>query len=119
MAPLQEALQQALPAALQSHAQVTGVDGPRLQVQVSSQAVAAKLRMLAPTLLRNLQRLAPDISTVQFHVAPPAGSPTRHRAANELPDIALDDFESLAATLPPSTLRTAVLRLLQARGRGN
>ncbi|MDE2343959.1 MAG: DUF721 domain-containing protein [Betaproteobacteria bacterium] len=119
VAPLQEALQRALPAALRPHAQVTTVEGPRLQVQVSSQAVAAKLRMLAPTLLRDFQRLAPEISTVQFQVAPTAGSPSRHRMANELPDKALDHFESLAGALPPSPLRTAVLRLLQARGRGN
>ena len=117
MAPLQEALQQALPAALRPHAQVTGLEGARLQVQVSSQAVAAKLRMLSPSLIRSLQRLTPDISTLQFQVAPPASPPSRHRVANGLPDEALAHFESLAGTLPPSTLRTAVLRLLQARGR--
>lgn len=117
MAPLQGALQQALPAALRSHAQVTGLEGVRLQVQVSSQAVAAKLRMLAPTLIRNLQRLSPEISTLQFQVVPPAAPPNRHRVASGLPDEALAHFEALAGTLPPSALRTAVLRLLEARGR--
>ncbi|MBU6504887.1 MAG: DUF721 domain-containing protein [Betaproteobacteria bacterium] len=118
MAPLQEALQQALPAALRPHVQVTGQEGSRLQVQVSSQAVAAKLRMLSPTLIQNLQRLSPDISALQFQMVPPASPPNRHRMANGLPDEALAHFESLAGALPPSALRTAVLRLLQARGRG-
>ena len=115
--PLQEALLQALPSPLHAHVQATLLDGPRLHVQVSSQAVAARLRLQSPSLIRHLRPLAPDISALQFHVAQPEATGRPHRPAASIPPEALAQFETLAGSLSPSPLKTAIRRLLQARGR--
>lgn len=117
LAPIQQALLQAVPHLLRSHVQVTALEGECLHLQVSSQAVAARLRQQSPTLVRHLKAVAPDIAELLFHVAPQTTTTRPTRVGSPIPPEALEAFESLAASLSPSPLKTALLRLLQARGR--
>ncbi len=117
LAPVQDALLQALPAPLHAHVRVTMLEDTRLHLQVSSQAVAARLRLQAPSLIRHLQERAPGLASFQFHVAPLPASSHPRRPATAIPPEALAQFETLAGRLPPSPLKAALQRLLQVRGR--
>jgi hypothetical protein len=115
---LQQAWQAALPASLRPHSRVVGVDGNRLVVETESSAMAAKLRQLAPSLSRAIAQVQPEISALRLQVAPSANRVApRMRPAQPLSPETLRHFETLAGTLAPSPLKTAVERLLEARKR--
>ena len=114
LAPLQRAWQEALPAALHPHALVAGKDGSSLVIHVTSQAVSARLRQLSPSLLQALASAQPGIEALHFRVMPALlrTGPTPRQASPLTPE-SLDHFERLAARLPDSSLKNAILHLLQ------
>ncbi|MHB8354331.1 MAG: DciA family protein [Burkholderiales bacterium] len=113
---LQQAWQAALPLSLRPHSRVIGVEGNRLLVETESNAMAAKLRQLTPSLSRAIAQVQPEISSLRLMVAPEASrGPVRVRPAQPLTAEALGHFAALAETLAPSPLKTAVERLLEAR----
>ncbi len=115
---LQRAWQAALPASLRPHSRVVGVEGNRLLVETESNAMAAKLRQLAPTLTRAIAQVQPELASLRLQVAPTASRvPARRRPSQPLSPEALGHFEALAETLPPSPLKAAVERLLETRKR--
>jgi len=113
---LQQAWQAALPESLRPHSRVVGVEGKRLLVETESNAMAAKLRQLIPSLSRAIAQVQPELSAVRLLVAPAASRVApRVRPAQPLSPEALGHFAALAETLAPSPLKTAVERLLKAR----
>lgn len=113
---LQRAWQAALPESLRPYSRVVGMEGGRLLVETESNAMAAKLRQLTPSLARAIAQVQPEISTLRLQVAPSASRmAARVRPAQPLSPETLSHFAALAETLAPSPLKTAVERLLEAR----
>jgi hypothetical protein len=87
-----------------------------LLLSCASGALAAKLRMLGPRLLRALQDEGIEVSMIAVHVdagaARPPAPPPRH---GEIPEPALHGLRDLAARLEAGPLRDAVDRLLARR----
>jgi hypothetical protein len=80
-------------------------------------AVAAKLRQLAPRLLKHVQKQQPKITgirvgvQVKTHKIKAEHDVTKSR----LPPEAIQDLGALAEALPPSSLKSALARLLARR----
>ncbi len=116
LSALQRAWQGALPESLRPHSRVVGVEGNRLVVETHSNAMAAKLRQLTPSLSRAIAQVQPEIAALRLLVTPAASRVAAAvRPAQPLSPEALRHFAALAETLSPSPLKTAVQRLLDAR----
>lgn len=113
---LQEILHRQLPPELALACRVVNIRGEAVVVHVANNAIAAKLTVLRPRLLRGFITVFADVREVrvevQTRVAATGGvSPTiRHRVAPPS-----EAFSALAEKLPPSALRDAVARLARHR----
>jgi hypothetical protein len=89
-----------------------------LVVLADNPAVAAKLKQLAPRVLKLLQNQQPEITGIRVGVQVKTH---KIKAEDEvtrapLPPEAIQDLGSLANALPPSPLKSALLRMLARRG---
>lgn len=111
---LQRLLLEATPSALAAAARVTDLKAGTLIVLADNPAVAAKLRQLAPRLLKHLQKQQPEITgirvgvQVKTHKIKAEHEVTKH----PLPPEAIKNLGGLADGLPPSSLKSALARLL-------
>lgn len=114
---LQQLLLEATPTALTAAARVTDLKAGTLIVLADNPAVAAKLRQLAPRLLKHLQKQQPEITgirvgvQVKTHKIKAEHEVTKH----PLPPEAIKNLGGLADALPPSSLKSALARLLARR----
>lgn len=108
---LQKIWDDVLPPALQSHVRVAGLKHRRITVFAANGAVAAKLKLLAPTLLKNLQIKGLEVTSIRVEVqvkSVPRRPPKRQR---QLSAQAASSLSELAKNLPDSPLRSALERL--------
>lgn len=116
LASLDRAYKRAVPPALAEASGVTHVEAGTLLLWADGGAMAAKLRQLAPMLLLELKKVAPECTSIRVAVRVPGSEPPRPRGAP--PRIGAGGtaaLRGLASALPPSSLRTALARLA-ARG---
>ena len=117
LARLGKALAEAMPAPLAGRCQVANLqDDATLVVIAASSAVAAKIRALAPRLERSLASVHPGVLTLLVQVRPEslaavAMPPQPRLLAAE----AAGHLDRLAASLPDSSLKTAITRLASKR----
>jgi hypothetical protein len=110
-------LSEATPSALAAATRVTDLKAGTLVVLADNAAVAAKLRQLAPRLLKHLQKQQTEVTgirvdvQVKTHKIKAEDEVTKH----PLPPEAIRDLEGLAETLPTSPLKSALVRLLARR----
>ena len=115
---LQQLLLEATPSALAAASRVTDLKAGTLVVLADNAAVAAKLRQLAPRLLKQVQKQQVEVTgirvdvQVKTHKIKAEDEVTKH----SLPPDAIKDLGSLAEALPPSPLKSALVRLLARRG---
>lgn len=119
LAELQQVLHEAVPSSLAASARVSTFRAGRLVVLADNAAVAAKLRQLAPRLLRHLQERGNQVTGIQVEVqvAVPqrvSGTASRER---DLSLAAVRSLEGLAGTLKESPLKGALDRMVQRRKR--
>jgi hypothetical protein len=118
LSALQQLLLEATPSELAAASRVTDLRAGTLVVLADNAAVAAKLRQLAPRLLKHLQKLQGEVTgirvdvQVKTHKIKAEDEVTRH----PLPAEAIKDLGDLAVALPPSPLKSALARLVARRG---
>lgn len=118
LSDLQQLLLEATPPALAAATRVTNLKAGTLVVLADSSAVAAKLRQLAPRLLKQVQKQHAEVTgirvdvQVKTHKIKAEDEVTKH----PLPPEAIKDLGGLAEALPPSPLKSALVRLLARRG---
>jgi hypothetical protein len=110
---LQNRLFTALPPALATACRVASLKSGKLRVLASNPAVAAKLRQLVPRLMSHLQNQGFEVTGIQVDVQVKA-----HKIKDEqdftkqpLAPEAIRKIEALAAQLPPSSVRSALVRM--------
>ena len=119
LAQLQQVLLEALPSPLNRSARVSTLRAGRLVVLADNAAVAAKLRQLAPRLLRYVQERDNQVTGihVDVQVAVPQRLSAKKASERDLSLAAVSSFEGLAGTLKESPLKVALERFVQRRKR--
>jgi hypothetical protein len=112
LAAMQRICATALPKSLSDLVRVAAFDGETVLIQSDSSASAAKIKHLAPRLLRALKNHFPDVARVRvettvLHRSTLARGPARRMGAT--PSQA---WAALAGSLPAGSLRSAIVRLL-------
>jgi hypothetical protein len=115
---LQHLLFEAVPPALAAASRVSNLQSGLLVISADNAAVAAKLRQLAPRLLSHLGKAQFQVTGIRVDVQVKA-----HKIKAEddvtrqaLPPDAIQKFSTLAERLPPSPLKSAVLKLARRGG---
>lgn len=110
---LQHLLFAAVPPALAAASRVSNYKSGLLVISADNAAVAAKLRQLAPRLLSHLGKTEIQVTGIRVDVQVKA-----HKIKDEdevtgrvLPPDAIQKFSGLAERLPPSPLKSAVMKL--------
>ncbi|HKA39724.1 MAG TPA: DUF721 domain-containing protein [Burkholderiales bacterium] len=119
LAELQQVLHEAVPSSLVHSARVSTFRAGRLVVLADNAAVAAKLKQLAPRLLRHLQERGNQVTGIQVDVQVAAPQRASNTASSErdLSLTALRSLEGLAGTMKESPLKGALDRMVQRRKR--
>lgn len=112
---LAEHVRAVLPAELSTSISVASFREGRLALVTENGAAAAKLRHLAPHLLRSLARRDPDVTAIQVRVqVTKRVKPLPLKRKSLGPEVRAE-FQALAGRLPPSSLRQAVSRVANPR----
>jgi hypothetical protein len=112
------------PPELAQASRVVGDHDGVLVVAADNGAIAAKLKQLAPRLLKNLQKLSAQITGIRVQIqvkqAEQATPPPRlMRPKKSLPVDLIDDFERLAHQVKDPGLRSALSRFAARRRSGS
>ena len=114
---LQRLLLEATPLALAAATRVTDLKAGILVVLADNPAVAAKLRQLVPRLLKHVQKQQSEITGIRVGVQVKTHKiKAEHEITKpSLPAEAIKDLAGLADALPPSSLKSALARLVARR----
>jgi hypothetical protein len=117
LSDLQLLLLEATPSELAAATRVTDLKAGTLVVLADNPAVAAKLRQLVPRLLKHVQKQQPEITGIRVGVQVKTHKiKAEHEITKApLPPEAIKDLAGLAEALPPSSLKSALARLLARR----
>lgn len=117
LSDLQQHLLEATPSALAAAIRVTDLKAGTLVVLADNPAVAAKLRQLAPRLLKHVQKQQSQITGIRVGVQVKTHKiKAEHEITKPpLPPEAIKDLGELAEALPPSSLKSALARLIARR----
>jgi hypothetical protein len=110
---LQLHYEQVTPPSLLRASQVIQIEHAVLTLAANNGATAAKLRQMAPELIKQLQLNGCEVTGihVKVQVTLPAASPPQHIAV--ISPHAKQELNSLAGTLPDSPLKEALQRLIR------
>ena len=108
---IQQAWNTVVPSQLQPFTQAGNVQHKRLTVYVENGAVAAKIKLMLPTLLSKLQKQGLDISSIRVQVQVQSNSEKTEKAPRSLSDEAAKSVGSLANQLKGSALGDVLERL--------
>ena len=114
---IQHAVATVLPPPLAKRCLVSKLENQRLQLAVPSTAHAAKLRQLAPRILKVLARQGWNLNEIVVRIQadlPQLGSKTPRppKDTQALGPVALEAFEALHSKLRPGPLANAIANLL-------
>jgi hypothetical protein len=117
LSDLQLLLLEATPSELAAATRVADLKAGTLVVLADNPAVAAKLRQLAPRLLKHVQKQQPQITGIRVGVQVKTHKiKAEHEITKRpLPPEAIRDLGELAEALPPSSLKSALAQLLTRR----
>jgi hypothetical protein len=117
LSDLQLLLLEATPSELAAATRVADLKAGTLVVLADNPAVAAKLRQLAPRLLKHVQKQQPQITGIRVGVQVKTHKiKAEHEITKPaLPPEAIRDLGELAEALPPSSLKSALAQLLARR----
>ena len=106
-----------VPSPLRPYVRAGGLRDRRITVFADNGAVAAKLKLLAPNLLKNLQNKGVDVTSIRVEVQVISRPQRPQRAPRRLSAQAAGSLQSLSDQLPESPLGAALGRLARhARG---
>ncbi len=113
LAALQQLYVACTPVELALASRVVNNRNGELVITADNSAIAAKLRQLAPRLLKNLQKQSGEVTGIRIEVqvtnaaAPGSGAQT---SKNTLPIDFIDNFENLARQVKDPGLRAALAK---------
>jgi hypothetical protein len=118
LSDLQQLLLEATPSALAAASRVTDLKAGTLVVLADNAAVAAKLRQLAPRLLKHVQKQQVEVTGIRVDVQVKTHKIKAEHEFTKRPltPEAIKGLGGLAEALPPSPLKSALVRLLARRG---
>jgi hypothetical protein len=109
---IRQALRELLPDTMRGFCDIARVKQGSVVIFAENNATAAKLRLLAPTILNELRRRGLKVTGIEPRVQGGKSLPSlAQRPAVELSSAAGEALERLGARLPNSPLRTAVRSL--------
>jgi hypothetical protein len=119
LAALQRLYVVCTPPDLAQASRVVGDHDGMLVIAADNGAIAAKLRQLAPRLLKNLQKQRAEVTGIRVQVQVQRAAPASRAYAPKptLPVDLIDNFESLSKQVKDPGLRSALARFA-ARRRG-
>jgi hypothetical protein len=100
-----------VPAALRPYTRAGGVKHRRITVFADNGAIAAKLKLLSPNLLKNLQNKGVEVTSIRIEVQVQSQRRAAPRVARTISDQAADSLAQFAENLPDSPLRQVLKRL--------
>ena len=112
---LQNVWEGIVPEALLPYTRAGSVKHRRLTVFADNGAVAAKLKLLSPNLLKNLHNKGLEVTSIRIEVQVQSKRRARPAAARELSNQAATSLAQFAEQLPDSPLRDALRRLAGRR----
>ncbi len=111
LAELQKIWGGVVPQPLRQFTRAAGLKHRRITVFADNGAVAAKLKLLAPNLLKNLQIKGVEVTSIRVEVQVKSEPRARAKPARHLSPGAAASLSKLAEELPDSPLREALERL--------
>jgi len=115
LAELERLLLSAAPRALSEATRIKSFRAGTLVVSADNAAVASKLKLLAPQLLIQIRDREPEVTGIRVEVQPAPGVATGKTSKRAIGSAAIAQFQSLAAGLADSPLKSAVERLVHRR----
>jgi hypothetical protein len=100
-----------VPPALQPFTQAGGLKHRRITVFADNGAVAAKLKLLAPNLLKNLQNKGVEVTSIRVEVQVKSLRNTPPKPVRNISPAAAASLSGLAEKLADSPLRSALEKL--------
>jgi hypothetical protein len=107
---LQQQYKRLVPAALSRASHVERLEGPTLVLAADNGASAAKLRQLAPELVRQFRSGGCEIAAIQVKVQVSVVRPKRAAVPRKLPARGRAALEALSENLPDSPLKRSLAR---------
>lgn len=104
-----------VPAALKPYTQAGNLNHNRLTVYANNGAVAAKIKLLLPSLIVGLQKQGLEITSIRVEVQVKSAQAQPHRKLRTLSPAAAASLEKLAADLQGSPLGDVIARLSNRR----
>ncbi|SNR64439.1 hypothetical protein SAMN05192560_0332 [Methylobacillus rhizosphaerae] len=104
-----------VPAALKPYTQAGNLNHNRLTVYANNGAVAAKIKLLLPSLIVGLQKQGLEITSIRVEVQVKSAQTQAHRKLRTLSPAAAASLEKLAADLQGSPLGDVIARLSSRR----
>ena len=108
---LQKTWTEIVPQALRPFTQACGIKHRRITVFADNGAVASKLKLLSPILLKSLQIKGLEVTSIRVEVQVKSVAKAPARRIRKLSANAAESLSRLADTLPDSPLRQSILRL--------
>lgn len=108
---LQKIWEGIIPENLRPFTRAGGIKHRRLTVFADNGAVAAKLKLLSPNLLKNLQNKGLEVTSIRVEVQVQSKRRARPEEARTLSGKAAGTLSQLAEKLPDSPLKEALRRL--------
>ena len=102
-----------VPQPLREFTQAAGLKHRRITVFADNGAVAAKIKLLAPTLLKNLQIKGVEVTSIRVEVQVKSVARRAPKTQRHLSQQAAGSLSGFAESLPDSPLRSALERLAQ------
>ena len=111
LASLQKIWESIVPPPLLPHTRTGGVKHRRITIFADNGAVAAKIKLLAPGLLKNLQNKGVDVTSIRVEVQVVSRARRPLRQVPTISKEAAASLEQLAQKLPETSLAMALRRL--------
>jgi hypothetical protein len=111
LANLQRSWNSVVPEPLRKFTRTGRLEHRSITVFADNGAVAAKIKLLAPTLLKNLQIKGVDVTSIRVEVQVQSARAKPSKPSRRLSFYAAVSLTQLAETLPESPLREAIERL--------
>ncbi|MDR2220287.1 MAG: DUF721 domain-containing protein [Methylobacillus sp.] len=112
---LQRLWEEIIPEPLRPHTHAGGIKHRRLTVFAANGAIAARLKLIAPTLLKDLQSKGLEVTSIRVEVQVQSLRRARPISARSLTGNAAESLARFAEQLPESPLRDSLRRLAQRR----
>jgi hypothetical protein len=105
-----------LPKTLAQSCSVANYKQGKIIVFAVNSAVAAKLKLMRPTLLEQLAKRANEVTGMEVQVQPPSGERQAFEKSSIISEDAMQELDRFYAQLPDSELKNAIGRIAR-RGR--